>query len=309
MRPEHIYAQFGPEKTAPVIKYLLICTGAVSLICALLHPLFNQFFGMSSPLQWLSLSWNGLTQFFLWQPFTYVFIQDGAAYGISLSFLIALTFNLYLLWILGSTILEKIGNRAFLTFYFSTAVICGLITLVAMRTFGVYGYLSGPVPILLALFMIWACLYADSEILLFFVFPVKTKWILTGIILALFLVCLSHLDIVSFLFYGTGIFLGYLYSVTVLGLRSPFEWTHYVDDRLTIWYDKIAGSIRKWRNKPQEKEKSKIFDIKTGNPVMNDDQFIDAMLSKISRSGEKSLTAGERRRMREISENKNRENL
>lgn len=38
---------------------------------------------------------------------------------------------------------------------------------------------------------------------------------------------------------------------------------------------------------------------------MDDDQFIDAMLSKISRSGEKSLTAGERRRMREISENKN----
>lgn len=305
MRSNTLYAQFGPEFTSKAMRYLLIATGAISLICALLHPLFSQVFGIHSPFDWLALSVYGISHYYIWQPLTYALVQDGSAYGITLSYLINLTFTLYLLWVLGSTIIEKIGEQAFLIFYFATAAICGLITLLPMSLWGASGSLAGPMPVLLALFVIWACLYAESEILLFFIFPIKTKWLLAGVVLAFVLVNLSQADGMAFLFYGSGLLMGYLYAVTVLGLRTPFPWTHAVDDTLTIWYDKGMGYFRKWNKKNRPNTlKSKIFDFKTGKPVFDDDQFIDAMLTKISRSGEKSLTAGERRRMREISENK-----
>jgi len=306
MRSNTLYTQFGPEFTSKAMKYLLIATGAASLICALLHPLFNQVFGIQSPFDWLALSVSGIGHFYIWQPFTFALVQDGSPYGITLSYLINLSLTLYLLWILGSAIIERIGERSFLLFYFITAAISGLVTLLLMSLWGSKEYLAGPIPSLLALFVIWTCLYAESEILLFFVFPIKTKWLLAGVVIAFVLVNLSQANGMAFLFYGTGLLIGYLYAVTVLGLRTPFSWTHSVDDTLTIWYDKGMGYFRKWRNKTGENTfKTKIFDFKTGKQTFDDDdQFIDAMLTKISRSGESSLTAGERRRMREISESK-----
>ncbi len=49
---------------------------------------------------------------------------------------------------------------------------------------------------------------------------------------------------------------------------------------------------------------SKIYDIKSGEPLLDDDQFMDAMLDQISRYGEESLTPAEKKRMKEISEKK-----
>ncbi|EFB42689.1 rhomboid family intramembrane serine protease [Parachlamydia acanthamoebae] len=307
MRPTTLYSQFGPEWTPPFIKQLIIAIASVSIICALLHPLFAHVFGVLSPAQWLSLSKYGMSNYFIWQPLTYPFIQEGTFYGISLSYLISLCFNMYILWVVGTAVMERINNRGFILLATSAAILSGLMGLLAMYIGGSNGYLSGPVPIILALFVVWTCLYSESEILLFFVFPIKTKWLLAGVAGILLLISLSHADGVSLLFYGTGMLVGYLYAVTVLGLRTPFSWTHPLDDRLTIWYDHGMKFFRRWFKKSdQESSKAKIFDIKSGDPVFNDDdQFIDAMLTKISRDGEKSLSAGERRRMREISERKN----
>ena len=57
-----------------------------------------------------------------------------------------------------------------------------------------------------------------------------------------------------------------------------------------------------------KKDESKIVDIKTGKTVLDDEAFIDEMLAKISRYGEKSLSWQERDRMRQISEKKMKRN-
>lgn len=301
------HTQFGPEWTPPLVKQLIIAITSVSIACALLHPLFAHVFGVLSPAQWLSLSWAGMTNYFIWQPFTYAFVQEGTFFGITLSYLLSLCFNMYILWIVGTAVLERMTNRGFIFLVTSASILSGLMGLLAMALEGSPGYLSGPIPAILALFVVWACLYSENEILLFFVFPVKIKWLLAGVTTAILLISLSHMDGVMLLFYGTGMLVGYLYSVTVLGLRTPFSWTHPLDDRLTICYDNSLKILKKWfKKKDRESNKTKIFDIKSGKPIFNDDeQFIDAMLTKISRHGEKSLNADERRRMREISERRN----
>ena len=42
---------------------------------------------------------------------------------------------------------------------------------------------------------------------------------------------------------------------------------------------------------------AKIFDLKTGQAVIDDDSFMDSMLEKISKSGEQSLSKKEKKRM------------
>jgi len=49
---------------------------------------------------------------------------------------------------------------------------------------------------------------------------------------------------------------------------------------------------------------NKVVDFKTGQPILDDDQFMDAMLARISLYGESVLTPDEKNRMRKISERK-----
>jgi len=50
--------------------------------------------------------------------------------------------------------------------------------------------------------------------------------------------------------------------------------------------------------------KPNVIDMNTGKPLDDDDAFVDAMLAKISKQGENSLSWSERRRLNLISERK-----
>jgi hypothetical protein len=49
---------------------------------------------------------------------------------------------------------------------------------------------------------------------------------------------------------------------------------------------------------------TKIYDFRSGLPKLNDEQFMDAMLARISRYGKDSLSPEETERMKKISEKK-----
>jgi hypothetical protein len=91
----------------------------------------------------------------------------------------------------------------------------------------------------------------------------------------------------------TSVIIATFYAVLIWNLRGPFRLLHGLQDRLynTVFY------FRK------RKQKGPI-DIATGKPQLDDDHFIDAMLEKISRTGSRSLTWQERKRMDEISKRK-----
>lgn len=300
--------RWGPEQTPSLIQKLIIITSATTILSALIDLPLAHLFSMPGPQILLSLSWYGISNFFIWEPLSYMFVQYNWGQGITLFFLIGLLFNMYMLWILGSAIYEQVGPKSFLGFYFTAGIVSAIAALVFMPLSGQYPVLSGPTPTILALFMVWTMSNPDNELLFFFLFPIKAKWLMAGILGAIFLVCLSQWDVVNFIFYFSGAIIGYVYGAIAWEMRGPFAFTHGFDRMLSnLGLRYRVAKIKAEQKKQKEETSSKIIDMSTGEPVMEDDKFVDEMLAKISKHGEKSLTWNERRRMRKISEKKAKE--
>lgn len=296
-------SSWGPDKTPPSIKYLVIITGIIAVLSASIQAIFDQFNVFPGPQNLLSLSWWGLKKGYIWQPLSFLFVQESDE-GLSIFFFISLLFNLYLLWAIGSAILQVIGNGPFLRLYLIGGMACGLLSLLSMLLTGQYEMLMGMGAALLILFTVWSMAFPETEILLFFLIPVKVKWMVVGIIAILLLITLTHFDLTHFVLYLSAILIGYAYAVMVQGWYSPFPFTL----RFDMWLSGLAAKVRKWmpfkkKGKEVKSTEAKIVDLR-GKPIEDDDAFVDAMLSKISRKGEESLTWTEKRRLQEISKKK-----
>ena len=286
--------RWGPEFTPTAIKKLILITVVATLVSSLLNPIFTRIFGIPGPEEWLSLSWWGISHYLMWQPVTYLFVQHTGYYGITLFFLIHLVFNMYIIWVMGTDILHRVGQNPFLRLYFICGVLAGLTALLTMSLTGQYSVLSGATPAILAILVVWSMFCPETELLIFFVFPVKAKWLIAGILGIIFLTNLSQGNLLSLSFYLSGAVYGYFYALLAWGLQSPFSVTHRFDGSISRFGQKLL------RFKPE----GKIIDFKTGKSKMSDEQFVDAMLAKISKYGEDPLTWRERRRMQKISEEK-----
>lgn len=157
-----------------MIRSFLYTLVAVSLISAI----FTQFTPFPIA-QYLALSPWGILQGFIWQFLTYIFVVPG---GISFFFVIYLLFVVYLLWMMGSTLLQRVGTKALVTFFFTVVLLSGIIALAVSFLTGGFMPLEGATPLLYAVLVSWACFHPDQQLLLFFVFPVKAKWLVTGLI-------------------------------------------------------------------------------------------------------------------------------
>ncbi|MBA2728515.1 MAG: rhomboid family intramembrane serine protease [Parachlamydiaceae bacterium] len=297
---------WGPGDTPKTIYRLVAATSIISIFCALFGAFFS-YFGIKTPQEFLSLSWNGLSNWHIWQPISYLFLQPGGNSGITFGFLISLFFNMYILWIMGSSTLNRVGKEPFLRFYFICGALTGLATLLFMPLIGQYALLAGTGPVILAILMVWTMLHPDSQILLFFFIPVQAKHLLPALLVLLLLINLSQLNFIELIFNFFGLFFGYLYATLVWGLESPYAFTKYPDKWLTDIGVKISN-MSSWfgKGRPLPDKKAEIIDFHTGKAVMDDDLFMDAILEKISKFGEKSLTWSERNRMKQISKNKSR---
>lgn len=296
----------GTRETPKIIRYLIWITSIVTLISAGAEQLFSQLLHSRGPVDFLGLSWFGVRHYLFWQPVTYMFVQEISSQGITLLFLITLFLNMYVLWLLGSMILEQIGSTRFLVLYLGSGILAGLTALFLMPAFGIFSTITGPAAALLALGTVWTMYFSDSVLTFLFLFPIQAKWLLAGVLGALALLCLSQWDPISFIFYFSGALYGYLFAVMVLKLQSPYTFMHR--------FDRIANRFGNWitnkfsRKKQGAEDSSKVVDFKTGAPKMDDDAFVDAMLTKIIKYGENSLTNLERRRMEEISARKAKKN-
>ena len=98
----------------------------------------------------------------VWRLFTFVFIPEGTSP-------IFIFFTLYFYYLIGTALENRWGSRRFNLYYLIGilgADLGGMLT-----GYGTSYYLN------LSLFLAFACLYPDFEILLFFVLPVKIKYI------------------------------------------------------------------------------------------------------------------------------------
>lgn len=199
---------------------------------------------------------------------------------------------MYILWMFGATLIERCHPKLFFTLYFGATLASGL-TMLAFPN----SHLAGSTNPVYAILMAWMLLNPGAKLLLFFAMPFAAKWLILG----LFAMTLFA-DVAAGLFVASATLaasLAFAYVFTLLAFRqqSPFAFLRPLERKLLRLLEK---------KKVQPYRSSKVYDIKSGAPVMSDDAFMDAMLDKISRHGEDALTPAEKKRMQSISERKNR---
>jgi membrane associated rhomboid family serine protease len=299
---------WGPNTTPKALQYLIGTIAIISILSAFIDGFFVYFLNMSGPQALLSLSWNGLRQWYIWQPLSYLFVLSSGNAGLSFLFFLQLLFDLYILWIMGSTLIERIGTGRFLRFFYISGILTGLLTLLSMPSLNQYMELAGPTAPIIGMMAIWTFLHPESELLFFFLIPMKAKWFFAGFFGITFLIQLSQFNLIGALFQTISLITGYLYATTIWELSTPFTFTQLADRFFIRLGIKCRGLLNRTRahQTPIADTSSKIFDFHTGTPMLDDDAFMDQILDKISQKGEKSLTWSERSRMRKISNKKSR---
>ena len=120
-----------------------------------------------------SLTRDGLFRGEIWRLVTFVFLPESTS-------LVNVVFSLYLYWLIGSALESRWGSNRFTAYYLfgmAGAILAGLLTGYGMNT-----YLN------LSLFLAFAALNPNYQMMIFFILPVKVKY-------------LAILDVVLYLYY------------------------------------------------------------------------------------------------------------
>lgn len=262
-------------RRTPILTMLIVLTVAVTLITPILSFLLWHFWKISITSTLLPLSLAGIERGFFWQLLTYPLVHT-VAMSLSVSLFITLAFQMLLLAFFGGAIVSELRAKRFLILYAGSTVIAGSIALLVMWLLGVAPPLVGSSPPILALLVVWTMLFPNLTLTFFFLvrFPATAAlYTLLGLYL-LFDLLAWHLP--TFAADAAGALSGLLLGRYLFKLPFPFH-------------------FRKRRS-------SKIIDI--GEIHEEDDAFMDRMLDKIGKRGEKSLTKKERDRMHSISRKK-----
>jgi hypothetical protein len=122
-------------------------------------------------LNFLAFSFAGLLRGELWRLVTFIFVPG---YSRPLFLIISLYFYF---WI-GSTLEREWGTARFNLYYFSGALLTAVGAVLASLITGQYGLLvAGTTYVNLSMFLAFAVLFPDLQVLLFFILPVKMKWL------------------------------------------------------------------------------------------------------------------------------------
>lgn len=216
------------------------------------------------------LSLRGLQHSFFFEIFTYVLVSP----LYDLSQLLHFAVNLYLLYTLGQSLIAQYGKNRLLTLLLGGTLsggLTGMLTLYLTQSPSILFGTTAPIFALLGAFI---HLYPHLNFLLYFTFPVKGKFLFLGIIGATSVLDLANHQYVPLWANLSAALFGYLYAY----LLKKKENSHALP--------------------------GKIYDFKTGDAILRDEEFIDACLAKITKLGASSLTIRERYRLNRIAKQK-----
>lgn len=192
----------------PGVKWLLISNAAVFVLSFLLAPVSSLFDVFKLYPRMVAGS------FAIWQPFTYLFIHADAWH---------LIFNMLGLYFFGPVLEQTWGTRRFLKYYFISGIGAGLCVVVADLILGGPNIPTvGASGAILAVLLAFGLLYPDSPIWVFFLFPLKAKYLVLIFVVINFLPVLQSLIAfmvgapiriggVSYVAHLGGMLVGYLY--------------------------------------------------------------------------------------------------
>jgi hypothetical protein len=209
--------------------------------------------------------------------------------------------NLIGIWFFGRFVEERLGSANFLKLYFASGIVGGLLQ--SLLGWALPGYFGGGVvgasAGVFGLLAAFAVLEPESEIYLFCVFPVKSKYLLIAVTgIAIFFTIVPSDGGVAHAAHLGGIMAGVAYIRWGLYSRSwSFNWLRF---RNLDW--------RPFKERHRKRELVKVASIKpvpwpqSKEPVIDEETTedfisheVDPILDKISAHGIQSLTPRERK--------------
>lgn len=255
------YRYAWQERFTQAVRWLLISNAVVFLLQHLLgFAWMNYRFGLVPVLI--------RENFMFWQFVTYMFLH-----GDIFHFL----FNMFTLWMFGCEIERQWGTRQFLKYYFLTGVGAGVITFLLtfnspIPTIGASGSLFG---VLVA----YALMFPDRPIYLYFLFPIKAKYLVIFFGAVELLASFNHTsDGIGHFTHLGGMLIGYLY------LKLDWRWA-----RLMNFIKSFSRQRRSARLRRQIEKEQAIL------------ARVDAILDKINQVGIENLTKEEKKLLEQAS--------
>ncbi|MEG1683289.1 MAG: rhomboid family intramembrane serine protease [Oscillospiraceae bacterium] len=121
-------------------------------------------------IQFLTFDLAHLLKGEIWRLFTFIFVPDD--FGI-----LFLLLSLYFYYFIGNILEREWGTAKFTLYYVSGVVLTLLGTILTSLLTGFSMPISGTAYINLSMFFAFAVLYPDMQVLLFFIIPLKMKWL------------------------------------------------------------------------------------------------------------------------------------
>ncbi len=251
----------------------------------------NYYFGLV-PLKVIGMGW-------LWQPFTYIFIHASFWHFL---------FNAFMLWMLGAIIEPVLGSRQFLFYFLFCGVVAGLCTVLASpgSTRAVIGA-SGAV---YGLLYAYAAFYPGHVVYVYFLFLMTVRqFVIIMAVLALVLSFATPNSAVANFTHLSGLAAGWAYfmfrGAIRRGVREAEDEPQ--DDVVRAPVTELWSQLSS--GKPQFARRSLLSRLIGRFSREKEDTEgarvrVDIILEKISREGEGSLTASERRELDEYARRK-----
>ncbi len=212
---------------------------------------------------------------YIWQIFSYMFLHSTYSFA-------HIFFNMYALLIFGLSVEQEWGSKRFLIYYLFCGTFAGLTIFIINFIHQGLGYIIptiGASGAIFGLLLAFGILFPNTELLLFFVLPVKAKYLVVlyaGI--ELFLELFGSGGSVSHIGHLGGLFAGLIYFFIIK--RRSFEFK----------YKLHKAESHKLRKKPDaltmDHDRKDNINSKNKNMQIN-------ILNKLRKSGAESLTDDE----------------
>ncbi len=262
----HRTYSFEPRGITKAVKYLLLINAGLFFLEFLWGSELIHLFGLTPVLVKKGL---------IWQPVTYMFLHGG---------LFHLLLNMFVLWMFGCEIERTWGSKEFVKYYLVTGIGAGLLTFVTslnsnVPTIGASGAIFG---ILVA----FALMFPNRPIYLYFLFPVKAKYVVMFFAAIEFLASLRHTsDGIGHFAHLGGMVVGYLYIKLDWRIPAFFRLSSYLTYVRNLRHNRRMKAVVKRR----EREKKLM-------------EKVDQILDKISQVGYDNLNKEEKKTLEQASQ-------
>ena len=252
------FGAYGSPGLPDAVKTLLIANMVVYLLQQVFDRTMTYYFGLVPV-----LFWDG----YIWQAVTYMFMHGGFWH---------ILFNMFILWMLGRTLETVWGSKKFFKYYFFTGIGAALLN-VALTP-------GSPIPIVGAsgavygLLLAFGVLFPNQPIYLYFLIPIKAKYLVIGLAVIEFFSGFNTASPVAHFAHLGGMLFGLIY------LKYP------------RWKAKLRG----WQGEQTRKQHLKVV-YRRQDEVRKLQKEVDDLLDKINREGLDALTDAEKKRLEQAS--------